>query len=82
MKPVVKKTAIITTSVIALIFVILLVSPFLFKGKILSVAKTEINKMFDAEIDFRDLNLSFIRHFPKASVQLEDFYIAGKGDDV
>ena len=80
MKPVIKKTAIITTSIIALIFVTLLVSPFLFKDKILSVAKTEINKMFDAEIDFKDLNLSFIRHFPKASVQLEDFYIAGKGD--
>ena len=80
MKPSIKKPAIITASVIGLIFIILLASPFLFKGKILSVAKTEINKMFDAKVEFKNLNLSFIRHFPNASVQLENFYIAGIGD--
>ena len=66
-------------SVLAL-FLILLVAPFLFKGKIMEIAKKELNKMLTAEVDFADLKLSFIRNFPNAYVALEDLSVVGKDD--
>ena len=65
---------------VVVIFVILLVTPFLFKGKILEIAKTEINKMLTAKVDFSDLKLSFIRNFPNAYVALEDLTVIGTGE--
>jgi hypothetical protein len=55
----------------------LLLTPILFKGKILQIAKTELNKMLTAEVDFSDLKLSFIRHFPNAYIALEDVSVIG-----
>ncbi len=66
--------------VIAVIFLILLVTPFLFKGKIIEIAKTELNKMLTARVDFSDLKLSFIRNFPNAYVALEDLTVIGTGE--
>ena len=65
---------------ILVIFLILLVTPFLFKGKILEFAKKELNSMLTAEVDFSDLKLSFIRNFPNAYVALEDLTVVGKGE--
>ena len=62
------------------IFAILLASPFLFKGKILEIAKKELNNMLTAKVDFSDLKLSFIRNFPNAYVALEDLTVVGTGD--
>ncbi|MDR3095223.1 MAG: hypothetical protein LBU62_11385 [Bacteroidales bacterium] len=64
---------------IAAIFVILLTAPFLFKGKIMEIAKTELNKMLTAKVDFSDLQLSFIRNFPNACIVLEDLQVVGTG---
>ncbi len=66
--------------VIAVIFLILLVTPFLFKGKIIEIAKKELNKMLTAQVDFSDLTLSFIRNFPNAYVALEDLTVIGTGE--
>jgi hypothetical protein len=59
---------------------ILLVTPILFKGKIFNIAKTELNKMLEAQVDFSDLKLSFIRNFPNAYVALENLTVTGKGE--
>jgi len=59
------------------IFLLLLALPFVFKGKILDLAKKEINEMLNAKVDFDGLSLSFIRSFPNATISLENFYIAG-----
>ncbi|MDR2847951.1 MAG: AsmA family protein, partial [Bacteroidales bacterium] len=64
---------------IAVLFVILLTAPFLFKGKIMEIAKTELNKMLTAKVDFSDLKLSFIRNFPNAYIALEDLQVVGTG---
>ncbi|MBP1651461.1 MAG: AsmA family protein, partial [Bacteroidetes bacterium] len=29
--------------------------PFLFKGKIMSIVKTELNKQLEADVDFKDV---------------------------
>ena len=62
------------------IFLILLVTPFLFKNKIIEIAKRELNKMLTAEVDFGALKLSFIRNFPNAYIALDDLSIVGVGD--
>jgi len=73
---------IISYSLITLIvvFSILAALPFIFKDKIEKKAKTEIDSMFDANIDFSNVNMSFIRNFPNVSIKLEDFQIIGKNE--
>jgi hypothetical protein len=72
-----KKIAKITGISLAVILVILFVAPFIFKGKIISIAKEQINKNLNARVDFKDLDLSFFRHFPRVSVALEDLQVIG-----
>ena len=62
---------------ILVIFVVLLVTPFLFKGKIIEIAKRELNNMLTAKVDFDGLKLSFIRNFPNAYVALEGLTVVG-----
>jgi len=63
-----------------LIFVLMASLPFLFKDKIKKKAKVEMTSMFDATIDFSNVNMSFIRNFPNVSVKLEDLQIVGKNE--
>lgn len=70
---------------IALVFFILLISiPLLFQDKIIDLVKTTVNNNVNAQVDFSDANLSFIRNFPSASVQLSDVTVINeapfKGD--
>ena len=59
------------------VIIVLLVVPVLFKGKILKIVKQEINANVNAKVDFKDLDLSWFRHFPRLTVGLEDVYVAG-----
>jgi len=77
---IVKKVLIIVGITIVAIFLILLVTPILFKDKIFNIAKTELNKMLEAQVDFSDLKLSFIRNFPNAYIGLENLSVIGKGE--
>lgn len=72
-----KKIAKITGISLAVLIVILFVAPFIFKGKIIAIAKEQINKNINAQVDFKDLNLSFFRHFPRVSVALEELQVIG-----
>ncbi len=51
--------------------------PYFFKGELLELAKTEINKNVDAKVDFKDVNLSLIKSFPDFTFSLEELDIAG-----
>jgi len=72
-----KKIAKITGISLAVILLILFVAPFIFKGKIIAIAKEQINKNLNAQVDFKDLSLSFFRHFPRVSVALEELQVIG-----
>jgi AsmA-like C-terminal region len=52
-------------------------APYIFKGKIISLVKREINKSLDAKVDFKDVDISFFRHFPKVSVGLNNLQVIG-----
>ncbi|MBQ1952246.1 MAG: hypothetical protein II345_04805, partial [Alistipes sp.] len=56
---------------VAVLFAVLLVAPSLLSGKIAAVVKSEANKMLTARLDFEKLNISLLRHFPNASLELK-----------
>jgi len=54
--------------------------PFLFKGKITSLIKEQINQRLVAKVDFSDVDLSLFRHFPRLSVAMDDLRVVGTGE--
>lgn len=62
------------------VFLLLLVTPFLFKGKITSLIKEEINKNVKARAEFSGLGLSLIRNFPDLTVSIRDLTVIGVED--
>lgn len=72
-----KKILKITGIVLGIILILMIVLPFAFKGKIEGIVKKEGNKMLNAQFDFRSLNISLFKNFPKASVTLNDFWLKG-----
>ena len=59
-----------------LIIIALLVAiPFAFQGHIKDMVKQFINENLNAQVEFSDVNLSFIRSFPEAQVNVTDLKI-------
>ena len=62
-----------------LIFIIALAAaPFIFKDKIKALVLKSINENVDAEVSFADVDLSLLRNFPNASVNISDLSIINK----
>jgi hypothetical protein len=72
-----KKTLKIVGIVLLVLIVLAFAAPFIFKGKILKIAKTEINKTLNAKTEFSDVDISFFRHFPRVAVALDNLSITG-----
>ena len=79
-----KKTLKRIAKVIAIMLLVLITAafliPILFKKQITELVKKEINKNIDAKVDFKDVNLSIFRHFPKISIALEDLTVIGTNE--
>jgi hypothetical protein len=75
-KKIVKIIGIVLLSLIIIAFLL----PLLFKGKIMAIAKKQINKNLSAQVDFKDVDISFFRHFPHVAAGLENLQIIGTGD--
>lgn len=60
------------------IFLILLALPFFLKDKVKDIAVGVANNMLDAEVYIKDVDLSFIKNFPNASVIIDSFGVKGK----
>lgn len=80
MNPKLKKRLIISISIVVVLFAVLVTLPYVFKGKIMTVAKSQINSKLNANVDFDDIDMSFIRNFPNASIQFENIRIVGVGE--
>ncbi len=66
--------------IILLFFAAMIILPIVFKGQIMELAKTEINKNVDAEVDFEDFGLSLLTSFPNFTASLEGLSVKGKGE--
>ncbi len=64
---------IVVTSVLFLMFIL----PIIFPGKIAQEIKSFGNKKLDGELNFKEANLSFFRHFPSLTLTLTDFTLKG-----
>jgi uncharacterized protein involved in outer membrane biogenesis len=62
---------------IMLILAALILTPILFKDKILDKVQTEINKNVNAEVKFEDFKLSFFKSFPNLSFELTKLKVNG-----
>ena len=78
MKKGVKIGLIVLGSLVALIVLALVVIPIIFKPQLLKMAQNELNKQLNAEVQFADLDISLIRHFPQASISLESLSVVNK----
>ena len=74
-----KRTIKIVLGVIAGLFLLLLILPFAFKGKIEKLIKEEINKQVNATVDYQSFSLSFLRSFPDINMQLNGLTVVGVG---
>lgn len=73
-----KKFLKISSIVILSIFILLLVLPFLFKGKIRSMIDEEINSSVNAKVEYSGISLSLIRNFPNIHLEIDDLSISGR----
>lgn len=64
---------------LAVLLAAAIAAPFFFKDKIVEKVKEGINKELNAKVDFTDVDISFLRHFPKISVRLEGLDVKGVG---
>lgn len=67
--------------VISVLFVaILMILPLVFQSKITTLAKEEINKNVNAQVDFDQVSISFISAFPNVSLSINDLQVIGIDD--
>lgn len=72
-----KKLLKIAGTVAVVLLAIAIIVPMALKGKIGDIVKTEANKMLTARLDFESLDISLIRRFPKASLELRGLTLVG-----
>jgi len=71
-----KKAATITgisLSVVAVVLIFLILTPFLFREKFAQILKQTANEALTTELNFSEMDVSFFRHFPHLTVTLTDF---------
>lgn len=74
---IVKRLIIALLVLIVLAFAFLLAAPIIFKDQIVENVKAGVNKALAAEVDFADVNLSFLRSFPDVSLTIDELEVIG-----
>ncbi|HET8861548.1 AsmA-like C-terminal region-containing protein [Marivirga sp.] len=75
-----KKLLIVLGSIIALFVLTIVLVPILFKDRIVSAVRTEIDKSINANVNFEPskINISLLSDFPNLTLGVQDFSITGK----
>ena len=74
-----KKVLKISGITLLVLIIVAFVTPYLFKNQIITLIKKEANRKINAKVDFKDVDISFFRHFPKVAVGLDSLKITGTG---
>lgn len=72
-----KKLLITLAIAAAVILAAAMIVPIAFRGRIEEIVKREANAALNARLDFKNLNISLLRHFPHASVELKGLILTG-----
>lgn len=79
-----KKALKIFGFIILTIIILLIVAPFVFESQLKDLVKKTMNDNLNAQVDFKDIDLSMFRSFPQATLVIEDLSIINnepfKGD--
>ncbi len=62
---------------IVFVLIVLFTAPLLFKGKIMTIAKEQINNNVNAKANFEDINLSFFKNFPYLNAGIKELSVVG-----
>lgn len=73
-----KKFLIIAGIVIILFLAVLIIVPIAFKGQVVKLVKEEANKNITATLDFNDIGLSLIKHFPSMTLTVDQLIVLNK----
>lgn len=65
---------------LGLLLIAAIAIPYLFRDRIVAAVKEVANDNLTATLDFKDVDISLFRNFPKLSVGLDDLTITGKGE--
>lgn len=77
---VVKKILWVLAILVFLLIAALVATPFLFKDKLIELAKEEINKQVNATIEFGEFDLSVFKSFPDLNFEISNVKAIGKGE--
>lgn len=72
-----RRVGLILISLVILFLGALVAIPFFMKDEIVAAVKNAANDNLNAKVDFSDVNLSLIRHFPNLTLAVEDLKIEG-----
>ncbi len=75
-----KKFLKITVITLLVLIGLLFAAPYLFKSQIVAFVKKQVNESLNAKVDFKEVDISFFRHFPKVAIALDELSVAGTGD--
>lgn len=75
-----KKVVMVGGIVFISLMMILISIPFIFRGALLEKTRTAINRDLNVNIEFKDLRISLIKDFPKASLMLSQVLVTGKAE--
>lgn len=78
MKKGLKIALVVIGALLVFIILALILIPVLFKPQLLRLAETEINKQVNAQVAFRDLDISVFRNFPQLSIGLEEVSVVNR----
>lgn len=72
----IRRILIISTASILGLLLILIALPFIFEDDLKIMLKDEVNKQLNATVEFEDIDLSFIKSFPDATISVLNYSIA------
>lgn len=77
-KNIIKKIAKWFFGIVLVLLLLLILAPYIFKDKIKEIVVSSINENVNADVALLDLELSFLKSFPLASVSLEGLDVINK----
>src|SRR5688572_14301266 len=75
-----KKGVKIVLIVLVVIIAVVASLPFIFKDRILTMVKAEINNNINAKVDFTDFDLTILSSFPNLTIKLDQLSVVGIGE--
>ena len=74
---IVKRIFITVGVLIVLLLATAVIIPVFFKDKIMAVVKKQLNEQLNAKTDFKDVDISVLRSFPRLSVSITELSVVG-----